>query len=449
MSGRVLVSVLLVGLLLAAAGGLATWMVLTRPRPPQEAVERIVPRVAAPPVRARRDYRVSIVGYGSARPRVRTRIAPLVGGQVVGRAENFLSGRFVREGQVLIEIDRTDFLQARDAARGQVRLLNVQLDQLTTERENLQASLAIEQDRLDLAEEQLAKVRRLRRTQAATENDVDVAKESVLLRKSQLRTVENQLALIPRRRENLRAQTEVAEVELARAETALGRTRVVSPVTGRVLSHQVEVGERVAPGQVCGEVYGTDVMDIPVPIPASDLQWLPERTPSAGADPNAAAGARAKVVWYRPDDPNATVWTGRIARVEAGLARDTRMATVVVEVRNGPPSSAGPLLDLNMFCKVTIAGRVLAEAFLLPRRALLPDGRVYVVEDGRLGLRSVRVARVGGEQAMLLPGGGVEAGDRVIIGYVPKPVPGMKVVPVDEPRRTAATTRPADTPRGG
>jgi len=101
-----------------------------------------------------------------------------------------------------------------------------------------------------------------------------------------------------------------------------------------------------------------------------------------------------------------------------------------------------------MFCKVTIAGRRVPRAFLLPRQAILPDGSVYVVNAGRLHQKPVRPARLTGEEAMLLPGGGIEAGDRVIVGYVPKPVPGMKVEAVDSLSASGgAGTRPASAPK--
>ena len=48
---------------------------------------------------------------------------------------------------------------------------------------------------------------------------------------------------------------------------------------------------------------------------------------------------------------------------------------------------------------------------------------------------------------MFLPGGGIEEGDRVIIDYVPRPVPGMRVEAIDRLPRPAR--QPASGPAAG
>ena len=80
MKKHVVVSLLLVLLALSLAGGGAAWLVVTRPRPRQDTPRRPVQTVVAPAVVPRTNYRVGIVGYGSARPRVRLDVAPQVAG---------------------------------------------------------------------------------------------------------------------------------------------------------------------------------------------------------------------------------------------------------------------------------------------------------------------------------------------------------------------------------
>ena len=367
---------------------------------------------------------------------------------MVAKAANFLSGEHVRRGQVLFEIDKTDYVLARNSAQRQIELLGVKQKRLETEKANLAASEKIEQRRLKLAGEQLDKARQLLARGAAGQNDVDTAEEAMLLRKTQLQSILNQIALIEPQRRQLVAEVAVAKVQLDQAETSIARTKVLSPVTGRVLSCSVEVGERVAVGQVCGELYGTEIMDVPVSVPAGDLAWLGPGGEPASAPASHGGGIPVTVQWHQPDNGKTITWPGKVNRIEAGLAAQTRTATIVVEVTNAPPGAGEAILERNMFCKVTIAGRRVPRAFLLPRQAILPDGSVYVVNAGRLHQKPVRPARLTGEEAMLLSGGGIEAGDRVIVGYVPKPVPGMKVEAVDSLSASGgAGTRPASAPK--
>jgi multidrug efflux pump subunit AcrA (membrane-fusion protein) len=153
----------------------------------------------------------------------------------------------------------------------------------------------------------------------------------------------------------------------------------------------------------------------------------------------------AQVRWNQGPNGISATWPGCVGRVEAGLDERTRTATVVVYVVN-EPDSGRPLLDRNWFCEVAIDGKVLPEAFVLPRKAILPDESVYYVDaENRLRRKRIQIARYGRDTAVILPDGGLSAGDRVILQHVTKPVIGMTVTPLDElPTSTEpVTTGPA------
>ena len=214
-------------------------------------------------------------------------------------------------------------------------------------------------------------------------------------------------------------QLRSAQVQLEQAELDLEHTEVRSPVTGRRMSCEVEPGEHVQIGQVAGELYGTDVMEVPVSVLAGELQWLAPG-PGPGAD-----GALAEVTWQQAAEADGAqgvaTWAGRLDRTAAGLAQQTHTATLIVAVdRTGHDSAAKALgsspaqmaLDINMYCRVTIEGRVLDRVFILPRSAIGPGGQVYVARDGKLALQKISVARFTTDSALILPGAGLKAGDR-------------------------------------
>ena len=455
MRKHVLVSLLLSAAVLAGAGGLGFWFIAHRPPAEQRPREQVVPKVTAPPVVVQRDYRVEIVAYGSVRPRVKVGITPEVSGKVTTKAANYLAGRYVSRGQVLLQIETTDYEQARDSAQRSIELLDARLGLLDQEEANLEELEKIERGREEVARKQYERAQKLLERGASTENEVDVAREALLSRRQQLQTILNQKATVVPQREQLKAERRVAEVARAKAQTALGRTVVASPVGGRVLSCEVEAGDWVQAGKLCGPLYGMEIMEIPVSVPASDLQWI-DRSLLAGHHGVGEAGRhiRAEVCWEEPGTGRTFTWNGYVSRIEAGLAALTRTATLVVEVENpnlpasqpasgaapagqavGAGATAGrdqPMLDINMFCKVTIFGRTEPGVILLPRQAIQPDGTVFLADsEGRLGRRAVTVARFTDEQAMILPGpeAGVAEGDRVITSYVAKPVLGMAVDP--------------------
>ena len=412
-----------------------------------------MPRVVAPPLKARRDYRVPIVGYGSARPQTKLRIVPLVSGEIVFRAENYDSGRYVRKGQELFRIDRTDYQLAVDSARATVANLKAQLASLDQEQKNLVGSRDIEQERVELARQELERTLQLRGKGAVGKSEVTRNREMALLRRTLLRVITNKLALIPAQRAQLTAQMGATQAQLKQAETNLKRTSYYSPVTGRIIQCRIEVGERVQAGESCGELYGVDVMEVPVSVPAGDLQWIDEKKLQAcrygkGTGGSMKDAVQARVQWEGAGNGDALEWRGCVDRVEAGLVAQTRTAVLVVRVNNPGPDAQGQfveaMLDINMFCRVTVLGKVVPRAFVIPRNAIQPDSSVYVVNDGRLARRTVKVARFTEDDAVILPGGGIAEADRVIVSYIPKPVINMPVSTGDETPTRPAASKPAE-----
>jgi multidrug efflux pump subunit AcrA (membrane-fusion protein) len=479
---RITISVLLVLVIGAAAGVAAWWLLSHRRAAARREPQRVIPRVAAPPLVGRVGEPVRIVGYGSARPRIELDISPEVAGIVVEKAPNFLSGKTVRRGQTLLRIDETDYRLALEMADKRIGQLEAQLGRLAQEEKNLEQARRIEAERQQVAQRTLERYLGLLAKDAASENQIDETREKLLARRAQLQGIVNQLALIGPQRAQLEAEKASAEVERRQARVNLERCTIASPVTGRVLSCDAEVGERVQGGSVCGRLYGTDVMEVPVSVPAADLAWIEaarleacRRKETIGPEER----IEARIEWQAPGNGKTLAWSGCVERLEAGLEAETRTATLVVCTRNpqakvdpaasGDDARAGggaaepnedrPALDVNMFCKVTVLGKRLAKVYVLPREAVLPDQSVYLVEEvapaersaegggakrtillGRLRKRPVRVARFTSDEAMILPGGGLADGDHVVVSRVAKPVLGMQVEVSDSA---------ADMPTGG
>jgi len=387
-------------------------------------------------------------------------VTPQVAGEVIEKHPRFFSGEFIKTQQVLFRIDPTDYELARNRAADEIRLLDAKLQRLDITETSLAEQLEIEQDRLELAKSDLQRAQELIRRGAATQTELENAQEAVLARRFQVAKTQQMLEEIPPQRIELQAQRDVSLVQQQQAEKDLERTVYRSPFVGRVIQCPLEVGERVQAGQECGTIYATGIMEVPVSLPASDLAWIDEDLLVAsdeslwvdsqtGQAPNNQEVILAEVVWQAGASAEPLRWYGCVSRIEAGLAAETRTATVVVKVVNPPPGSDRLLLDINMFCLVTIQGRQLPAAFVLPREAVRPiageaaadlrSAYVYLVNSpapdpktegqwtGQLANRRIRIARYTDGQAMVLPEGGLVDGDRVILGYVPKPVPGMQV----------------------
>ena len=97
------------------------------------------------------------------------------------------------------------------------------------------------------------------------------------------------------------------------------------------------------------------------------------------------------------------VQAGQLERIQ-DYDRDSRTVTLIISVASRALSSsedqALPLVE-GMFCKVSIPGKIIENAFMLPREAVSHDNQVLLVEDGKIKSKSVEVIRNDGDFSII------------------------------------------------
>jgi multidrug efflux pump subunit AcrA (membrane-fusion protein) len=84
---------------------------------------------------------------------------------------------------------------------------------------------------------------------------------------------------------------------------------------------------------------------------------------------------------------------------------------------------------VGLFAKVTIQGRTLDQAALIPRAALRDNDQVWVVDQkNRLIFRAVEVARLDFDGAVVR--NGLKHGERIVVSTLKGVSDGMRVRPV-------------------
>ena len=219
------------------------------------------------------------------------------------------------------------------------------------------------------------------------------------------------------------AELEADRADLRKALLNLERTKLNAPFDGRVAEEKVDVGQYVTPGQALGTLYSTEAAEIVVPLEDEDLFWfdVPDFTSKDGR--GAAVVVRASVAGRE------LTWSGKVVRTEGKLDERTRMINVVVRVEK--PYAKKPPLVFGLFVTVDIEGRGLPSATIIPRAALHQSEVVWVVnEDGRLHFRKVRVARIQGNEVVVVDG--LEDGETVVTTPLKAVTDGMAVRIVQE-----------------
>ncbi len=376
---------------LAGVAGLFVLMTMTAPKPEEKNGAPHPPAVQFAVAHAR-PTTIAINVQGEARPRFEATLAAQVAGRIVWVSPKFAEGGAFAQGETLARVDPANYQLAGVRARAQV----AQAEEALT-REEAEGELA-RQD-----------------WQALGRGEAPP-----------LAVREPQLA-------QARAQLAAAQAALRSAELDLARTNVSAPFTGRIRERRANMGDYVGPGSPVAVMFGTETMEIRVPLTDTDLASLrvPLGFSASAANPGPSAHV-SNVLGGR-----IMTWEGRLVRTEASVDARTRLVYGTVEVRD--PFSARQTTPLapGMFVSARIEGSGRETLVAAPRSALKRNEFVYVVTaDNTIDVRGVRPAQTTADEVLFREG--VADGERVVVSVLTSPREGMAVTPINRAGESAA-----------
>ena len=377
----------IVAILVVALGVAGAYFLIKLRKPPQrEKPETLAPLVEVEQLRVR-DIPMVVRGYGTVSPSVEVEIVPEVPGKVVQVHPRLKAGGLIRAKEQIIQIDPRDYELAVQQANAVVAEAQVKLD---TEK----------------AEAEVAR-KEWRQLHPNTEPS-----SPLVLRDPQIRRAQ--------------ASLESAKAQLATADLRLERTSLSLPFDVMVINERVDLGQYVVVGQSLGAAYGIEAVEIEVPLEDGDLAWfdifdnpvqfngkeLPTKHTTAQVKADFAGSGH--------------VWQGRVVRTTGQVDRMSRMVSVVVEVRDPFDTSGGkpPLLP-GVFAEVLIEGKILKDAVAVPRDAVREGNKVWVVNDGRLHIRTLKIARA--DKDFAYTSSGLDDGVLIVVSSLDMATDGMVV----------------------
>lgn len=400
---KTLISLVLILLLLGGAGALTYQLIATRPAPPTADTARPILTVRA--IRVAPQTTVEpIVGFGTARADQEAMLTAEVAGPVIELARNLRIGATIAAGDMLVRIDPREYEAALERARSQLRAERAGLQQLEAEVQNLDALLSIGQEELALSERELNRVRVLLEQGSSTPREADQARLAFQQARRTLQLLENQRRMLPERRAQQEALIALREAEAAVAALNLERTTVTAPFDGRLTAVEVELGERVGPGEPLVGLVNPDLIEVPLELPLSLRQRVRPDAP----------------VSLRLESGPEVAWEGHLARISPQADRETRTFAAFVEVDNRAQT---PPLMPGMFVQAEMAGPTLENVLIVPRGAI-QDGQVFVVREGKAYPVAVEVERRLLDRSVVR---GLSPGDVVITSNLDALQPGLPV----------------------
>lgn len=393
-SNRRMFGVIIVAVLVAAVI-ISRVLISTSPRAQRQAPERQA-RLVEVAVMQTSTERVRISAYGQVEASQQINLSAQVAGRVIKLSPRFVPGQRVRAGEVLLEIDPSDYQVALDSA----------LASLAT----AQASLAQE-----LGSQAVA-----RGDFETLKLDVDAAERSLMLREPQLRAAE--------------AMVQSAEATVAQARLNLQRCTLRAPMDALVLSRSVGVGAQVSGAQMAlAELAAAEPFWVMLLVPVDALRWVEL--------PDGKSRSGSVVKLKDVSQPSAQPWQGQVIQLMDAVESQGRRARLLVEV--GPDAAAdGSTLLLGSYVEAEIVGRELAEVYRMDP-AWLDDDQIWTVRDGKL--EGVTVEVLHSDESAALVRADLREQERVVSSLLSSAVEGMRVRTGDEPSET--TKQPEADPK--
>lgn len=328
---------------------------------------------------------LTIKSQGTVLPRTRSALISEVSGAVLEVSPQFVVGGVFQAGDLLMQLDPTDYQVALQ--RAQARLIS------------MNAQLSFERARSAQAEKEWAMTGR-----PATEAPL------LALRKPYLAEAQ--------------ANVLQAEAEVKQAQQKLDKTSIRAPYAGMVAEKSADIGQFVTLGSKLGEIFAIDYAEVRLPMTKRDISKM-DFAVMAGGQSRPAVTLRASVGGAEME------WNALLVRSEGVVDQRNRaqyLVAQIVDPYNIQQRSDKPPLLMGSFVRASIAGKKLDKIFAVPRHALLEGDNVAVVDaDNRLRLK--KVEKVFGDDQFYYITNGLEEGVEIIVSAVGIAIDGMRVKP--------------------
>jgi multidrug efflux pump subunit AcrA (membrane-fusion protein) len=194
--------------------------------------------------------------------------------------------------------------------------------------------------------------------------------------------------------------------QIRNLEIQLEKHFFVASFNGSIISTELHAGSTARVGTRLGEIINLDDLEIEVPLPIQDIEWID----------------RDKPVKFSSADMSGT-WYGRVIRIGKNIDTRTQTVQVFMNIKNSKNSG----LFNGVFLKTVIPGRKIEHAMTIPRKLIYEDHYVYLVNNGQLVYRKVDIARR--ELDSVILNGGLAINDTLVTEVLQGVADGMLAEP--------------------
>jgi len=338
----------------------------------------------------------------------------------------FTEGAVVKKGQILFQIQKSEYQAKVLAAKAAVAKAEADLAQAKERVDVIQAEANLAQAKTNhsLARSDLARYVPLAKQNAVTQIDLDAARAKEETAKAEVNaaqaTLTNRTAAVKYNIQQAAAAVSSAKADLALAEINLTYCTIYSPITGIVGFQQVNVGNLVGKNEptLLTTISSSSSLDVDFSISEAYMLQL---TKSGKAGSRRGAAFQLLLA-----DNSVYDQEGRFSVVD----RTVDPKTGTIKVRASFPNAANRLRP-GQFARVRVAAEERSDAILVPAVAVqeLQSAKYVLVvgPDNKIVQRTIKVSDRYEDSFIVTEG--LKSGERVVTEGVQKVRPGMVVKP--------------------
>ena len=191
-----------------------------------------------------------------------------------------------------------------------------------------------------------------------------------------------------------------AYYDIKSLEAKVAKFTIFAPFNGVVKSAKITAGTLVRVGQSLGTFISTDSYELEASINFKDLKFIEKGQ---------------KVDLYSSDLDKE--WVGKIYRIGNVINESTQTINIYIKIK-------GKNLKEGMYLKGGVEGKMITEAFAIPRSLLLPEDKLFAVADSLLVKLPVDLIKINNDQVIVK---GLQNGTVLVKKPLTRAIVGTKV----------------------
>lgn len=389
---------------------------------------------------------VTATGYGRVEAVRNWAALSQVDGRVIEVFPNLAEGAIVDEGDLIAQIDKTDFEIAIQKSNANIAAAEASLTEIAGQEINSMRLLELENRVLDVVKAEFERAEKLVKGGTSTQASLDTAQKSLLAQENSITGLQNTLELYPAQIASAQATLAVRKAELEEAARSLEETTVIAPFRGRVASTSVEKDQFIRTGEELIKLEAVDSVEVVASFQPGALRPLIFAFTGTQDGAQVTLDVTQALAFFQNAGIEAKVRLdsgGRVAEYDARLARfqgavDGKTGALGVAVQIDDPLISTdlmtrPPLSVGTFVSVDLQTPSIDGLLTVPRSVvgIGDDGAPFLyLADAKdtLRIQPVSLGPVVGDRVVVQDG--LISGERVVLSSPRPPIEGLVLKPI-------------------